>query len=213
MWLFSAFISLLTTNLIFTKALGTSTVMAATKSKANLAVLALLMTCFSTLGCMLVSGLYALFPQLTNLVTFPFSLLQPLLYTAAISLIYIIVLLVMYSLSGKRFSSLKKYVHLSAFNCAVMGTLYLAFSPTLFLMDAVPYTVFLGRTFYVHQLSVPGATLFGLQMGLGFLVAAVLLAAVRKRLYDEQVPAAFRGFPAVMVYIGLLSMAVYAITA
>lgn len=213
MWIISAFVSLLTTNLILTKALGTSTLMAAAKSRSSLAVLALMMTCFSALGCMLLGGIYALFPGLSSMAVFPASLVQPLLYTAVISLIYIIVLLVLYSLSGERFGRLKKYIHLSAFNCAVMGTLYTAFEPHLFLQNSTRFTHFLGMTLRVDRLSIPGAALFGLQSGLGFLLAACMLAAVRKRLYAEEVPAAFRGFPAVMIYIGLLSMAAYAITA
>ena len=44
MWLMTALFSLLTTNLIFTRALGTSTMLAAAKNSSNLAVLSLLET-------------------------------------------------------------------------------------------------------------------------------------------------------------------------
>ncbi len=211
MWILSAFVSLLTTNLILTKALGTSTLMAASKSRSSLAVLALMMTGFSAFGCMLTGAAVQLVPQLWTGALFPLEL-RPLLYTFSVSLIYIAVLLAAWALCRSRFSQLKKYIHLSAFNCAVMGTIYLAFDlPAMQSMSLSP-TYFLGMRLHVHQFSVLGGALFGLQTGMGFVLAALMLAAVRKRLYHEEVPAAFRGFPAVMVYLGLLSMAVYAIT-
>ncbi len=211
MWLLSAFVSLLTTNLILTKALGTSTLMAASRSRASLAVLALMMTGFSALGCMLTGLLVQLAPVLWTGALFPIEL-RPLLYTLSVSFLYLAGLLGARGLGRERFSKIKKYIHLSAFNCAVMGTLYLAFDlPAMQSMSLSP-SYFLGMRLHVHQFSVPGGMLFGLQTGLGFVLAALMLAAVRKRLYHEEVPAAFRGFPAVMVYLGLLSMAVYAIT-
>ena len=209
MWILSALLSLLTTNLIFTKALGTSTLMAATKSRSNLAVLAGVITGFSMLACILTSLLFR-FMGISVICTYPYVL--PLVYTLVISVIYIIVLLVLHALFRKRFGSYKKYIHLSAFSCAVMGTLYLAFEPMRFLTDLqLPTDHYILGSIYASTTTPVGAALFGLQSGLGFLLPALMLSAVRKRLYDEEVPAAFRGFPAVMVYLGLLSMAIYAI--
>ncbi len=206
-WLCSALLSLLTTNLIFTKALGTSTMMAAAKSRSSLVFLAVMMTLFSALSCMLVGTLYTLIPPLSALSEGTGRFILPLVYTLCLSLIYILVLLGLYSLSGRHFVKLKKYVHLSAFNCAVMGALYLAFS------EGAGRATFLHMYLPLNRWSLAGGCLFGVQMGLGFLLAAWMFSAVRTRLYAEEVPATFRGFPAVLVYIGLLSMAVHAITA
>ncbi len=186
MWLIANLFSLLTTNLVLTKALGTSTLMTAARSKSNLTILALMMTGFSVLSCLLTSLAAPLFPSE--------PLLLPLCFAAIVCAVYIIVLLGLYSLSGRHFVQLKKYVHLSALNCAVMGTLWLGFGDG------------------TAPMGILDAVYFGLQSGLGFVLAALMLTAVHRRLYAETVPAAFRGFPAVMVYIGLLSMAVYAIT-
>lgn len=203
----SALISLLLENLIFVRALGTSTMLAATKSRSNLAVLALLMTLFSTLTCFLTGVVFSLL-DLRMLLEHPWSLGLPLVYTLVIAVIYLTMLPVMLAVLRKRFSSLKKYVHLSAFNCAVMGTLYLA-SGSVQLLGNVSFP---GGGYAVSAGFHPlGAALFGLQQGMGFLLAALMVSAVRERLYDKEVPAAFRGFPAVMVYIGLISMAIYAI--
>ena len=213
MWIFTAILSLLTTNLIFTRALGTSTMMTATKNRANLPVLALLMTVFAAAGCTLTSLLFSLL-HLQRMLEHPYSLGLPLVYTAVISVLYVLILLVLSLFAKGRYSGYKKYVHLSAFNCAVMGTLYLAFEPTQFLREAWSYSdrLVLGAI-YSDRFSPWGAALFGLQEGIGALLAALMLSAVRERLYDAEVPAAFRGFPAVMVYLGLISMAIYAIAA
>lgn len=213
MYVFSIFISLLADNLIFTKALGTSTLMAASKSRFNLLILSLMLTLFSVFGSMLTTILYWSIPLIRHDSVMTNAVFSPILYTAVISVIYIIMLLLLFVICRKRFSTIKKYVHLSAFNCAVMGVMHLCFSPERFLTGSFVPTDFLGMS--VNSLDARtaiGSLLFGVEMGLGFLLASMFLLAVRKRLYASEVPAAFRGFPAVLVYIGLLSMAIHAIT-
>lgn len=213
MWLFSAVVSLMTTNLIFTKALGTSTLMAATKNRSSLAILAAVMTLFAMAACLVTNLVFSLF-RLTILLQYPYSLGLPLVYTAVISVIYLVVLLVMHVLFRKRFANYKKYVHLAAFNCAVMGTLYLAFEPVQFLKDLqLRSDSYVLGSIFADTAHPIGALLFGLQAGLGFVLATLMLSTVRERLYDKEVPAAFRGFPAVLVFLGLISMAVYALEA
>lgn len=185
-WLFSALLSLLADNLILTRALGTSTLMAAARSRSNLLLLSVLITVFSEAGCILSQTVCRL---LENTGMTADRMFLPLVYTFTVSVIYIVILLLMFRVCGKYFQKLKKYVHLSAFNCAVTGTLYLNW-----------------------EKASGSSLLFGLQAGLGFLLASLMLTAVQKRLYSEKVPVSFRGMPAVMTYIGLLSMAVYALT-
>lgn len=209
MFVFSALVSLLTENLIFTKALGTSTLLAAAKNRSNLAVLSGIMTFFAVLSALCVSLIYRIFPQLCGMAVMPLGMFRPLLYTIVISVIYLAVLLLL-SLT-KQFAKIRKYIHLAAFNCAVMGSLYLGFPSEQILRSAVVPADFLGIYVSADPTSPLAAVCFGLEMGLGFLLSSLLLIAVRKRLYSEEVPAAFRGFPAVLVYIGLLSLAVFAI--
>ena len=49
----------------------------------------------------------------------------------------------------------------------------------------------------------------GIGVGLGFVFAVYLVAIVYDRLYSENVPYCFRGYPLVLLYIGILSMAFY----
>lgn len=211
MWLMTALFSLLTTNLIFTRALGTSTMLAAAKNRSNLIVLSLLMTLFSGAACF---GMQLIcYPLgLAAFLTYPYSLGLPLVFTLVIGVIYLAALFLCGILFRRQYAGYKKYIHLSAFNCAVMGTLYLAFAPgglNQTLADAGSLRLF---GLAEASMQIPWtAVLFGIQEGLGFLLAALMLSAVRERLYCNDVPAAFRGFPAVIVFIGILSMALYAI--
>ena len=212
MWILTAIFSLITTNLIFTRALGTSTMMIGARKLSSLPALALVMTVFSTLACLGMQLVCYTF-GLASVLTYPYSLGLPMIYTVMIGVIYLLALAAAGLLSRKKSSEYKKYMHLSAFNCAVMGTLYLAFSPDgLHQGISEPLTVSLFGMLDGAMNEPLSAVLFGLQEGLGFLLAALMLSAVRERLYDTEIPGSFRGRPAMMVYIGIISLAIYAVS-
>lgn len=52
--------------------------------------------------------------------------------------------------------------------------------------------------------------IFALCIGLGFMLATYLLSINYKRLVSSEVPIAFRGFPVTVLYIGIISMLIYA---
>ena len=51
----------------------------------------------------------------------------------------------------------------------------------------------------------------GFEAGIGFIIAALILTAAYRKLNSAKVPAAFRGFPAMLIYLGIISMAVYSL--
>ncbi|MBQ5333807.1 MAG: hypothetical protein J6K92_11235 [Oscillospiraceae bacterium] len=112
------------------------------------------------------------------------------LYAFIVGGIYLMTLLCIFLFARTKFSKIKKYVHISAFNSAVMGTIFLSAS---------------GCTALGEYL------IFGLTAGAGFTAASYMLSGVYPRLYSEDVPRAFRGFPAVMIFSGIMAMAVYGI--
>ena len=59
--------------------------------------------------------------------------------------------------------------------------------------------------------SIGAYVMAGAEAGTGFILAAFILMAAYKRLCSKDVPAAFRGFPSMLVYLGIISMAVYAL--
>lgn len=120
-----------------------------------------------------------------------YNLVMPLLYILLIGIIYIVTLIIIWRFSPKLFKSLKKYVHLSVFNCSVVGALFLCSQ------QGSDIFTYIG---------------FGFGTGIGFLLASYLLYIAGERLNSPLVPAAFRGFPIMLVYVGILSLALYAFT-
>lgn len=179
----SAAAAILAENTVFSRAFGVSTMITAAKNKRNLAGTVLGVTWFTiwagTAGWLL--SLYS---------TDPGRIFMPLRYAAVIGCIYAVTLVLARFITGRAFGSIKKYVHISAFNSTVMGTIFLS----------------AGRCSSLSEF-----LMFGLWAGLGFGLAAVMLSGVYGQLCSDKVPASFRGFPAIMLYTGLMAMAVYGI--
>ena len=51
----------------------------------------------------------------------------------------------------------------------------------------------------------------GLEAGAGFVIASLMLTVAYRKLNSSKVPASFRGFPAMLIYLGIISMAVYSL--
>ncbi len=189
MFLVSEIIGILAINLILVNALGTSTLFIAAGSRRNLIGTAAVITLFTTAG--------AVCAYLINSVTDGrFEKFSLLFYTLAVGIIYILSLTLLYFAARKHFEASKKYIHLSAYNCAVMGTLF-----TITQNEALQ-----GRTFTLSEY-----LLFGFEAGIGFIIAAMILTVAYKRLNSSSVPGSFRGFPAMLIYLGIISMAVYSL--
>lgn len=189
MFLITDLIALLAANLILTQALGTSTLFIASDNRRNLVWTALSITIFTTAGAFAAYLIDLMLPAAAKDLTL-------LLYTAAVSMIYVLLLSALYFISRNTFTKAKKYIHLSAFNCAVMGTLFTmngraSANPGLFRLGS-----------YVS---------FGIEVGIGFILSALILTAAYRKLNSNKVPAPFRGFPAMLIYLGIISMAVYAL--
>lgn len=120
-----------------------------------------------------------------------YRVVMPLIYVLIIGIIYILTLILIWRFFPKFFKSLKKYVHLSVFNCSVVGALFLCSQQGSDIFSYLGY---------------------GLGTGIGFLFAAYLLYTAAGRLNSPLVPAAFRGYPIMIVYVGILSLALYAFT-
>ena len=187
MFLISELIALLCANLVFTQALGTSTILIAVRNKTNLAGIAAAITVFSTLGSIAAFFFDKLIPSDKE-----YWLL--ICYCLVIAVIYVASLFVLSLMGEKIFEKCKLYVHLSAYNCAVAGSIFTVHE------NAVKF----GYSFGDYAL-------FGFEAGIGFVLAALIIMAAYKKLSSSNVPASFRGFPAMLVYIGIISMAIYSL--
>lgn len=187
MILINDLIALLGANLILSQALGTSTLFIAAYSRKNLVGTACVITIFTCIGSAVAFGVDSVLPS-------NFDALRLLIYTVCIGILYVLLLLGLYTVRRKSFESLRKYVHLSAFNCAVMGTL-LTISGR-----AASDSSLMNLKSYVSA---------GIEAGFGFIAASLILTAAYRKLNSAKVPSSFRGFPAMLIYIGIISMAVY----
>lgn len=181
--LLSALASVTLENVIFTTAIGTSTLIECAKSPKRLLSFGAFITEFSVL-----SSLLAYFAE-GLLKTDSSRLFLAGVYVLCLGGVYIVTLLVLWFIARKRFASLKKYVHLSAFNCAVLGCLF---------NNGLSGAPLSERLIYAAC------------VGVGFMLAAYLLSINYKKLSREDVPASFRGFPASILYIGVIAMIIYA---
>lgn len=178
--LFSLLFTALTANLIFTHALGMSTIAVSAKSKTDFIGIGVTITLFTTIGSALT--------WLINPLLHETSRLRPLVYIALLAVLYVVTLVVLYAAGKAVFKRFRKYIHLSVFNCAVLGTLLLT--------DRA-------GTSFLNNIGT------GFIAGLGFLMASCILKAVYPALTSERVPTSVRGYPAILLYIGILAMAMY----
>ena len=117
--------------------------------------------------------------------------LRPLVYLACIALVCLFEYLVLRLVKGPRSGLLIRILPLAALNSCVLGT------------------VLVERT----QSFTLGQSLgFGRGSGLGYLLAVMLVTEAKNRLRSRAIPAAFRGLPITLVYIGVLALAIYGFT-
>lgn len=181
--LITAFAEIFIENTIFIKGFGTSTMIISSKNKKYFKGLTLCVLYMTTVTSML---LYFVNKLIEN--TGLSKEYSAIIYVILIGLVYVVTLLLLWEYVNTLFTRIKKYVHLSAFNGAVTGALF---------ANTLTESSFLG---YLS---------FGIGTGLGFMLAAFLLSAVYDNLYSEDVPKSFRGYPLILIYIGILSMAFY----
>ena len=171
-------------NTIFSRTLGNSTVLLMLRKKINLLLFGIILTTITVIASIIT---YFVNPLLQNLEYRYY--ITPLVYVAIIGAVYIAAVLLVSALPNRFSKEIKPMIHLSAFNCTVLGALLLINS--------------------LKTISFWSAIGFGLGTGLGFMLAVFLLAVSYSYLYSNHIPKPFRGFPITMMYIGILSMAFY----
>ncbi|MCI7767319.1 MAG: hypothetical protein MSJ26_04965 [Oscillospiraceae bacterium] len=183
-FILSVLTSVISENFVFARAFGITPMIAAAKNNRTLPGVCLGVSYFTltaSAAMWAVSQLFSAEGGRQFLVA---------LYAFIVGGIYLMTLLCIFLFARSKFSKIKKYVHISAFNSAVMGTIFLSASGCSSLGEYL---------------------LFGLTAGAGFTAASYMLSGVYQKLYSKDVPRAFRGFPAVMIFSGIMAMAVFGI--
>lgn len=180
----AALLGIFIENAAFERAMGVNVLLYAARKKENLIGIFIGAIYVTTASSAIICFLDRYFSSWEY-----YNILIPFIYIFVVSAVYLLTLMAVWRFFPKIFRKVKKYVHLSVFNCAVLGALFIQSQ--------------IGGTFasYVG---------YGIGTGLGFLLAGYLIYAAEDRLNSESVPAAFRGMPVTMIYIGIISLALSA---
>lgn len=171
-------------NTIFSRGIGTSTSLLVTRKKYNVFLMGVIMTAIVTVSAVIV---YFVFPYIKKL-SYSYYVIPPV-YVAVIGLVYVLALLFTGRFIKKRREEVLSIIHVGAFNCAMLGALMLATNNA-----SGSFGAFLG---------------FAAGTAIGFTMATYFVGIAYERLSSEAVPEPFRGFPITLIYIGLVSLAMY----
>lgn len=178
-----AFIAVFAENTILARAMGTSTLIIVARNRKNLFGFGICVTYITAVTGILSFFIDKYFIYGENELSYIY---RPFVYILTLGLVYVITLLCLWKFLYKTFGNIKKYVHISAFNCAVLGAMFLNSK---------------------YCATLPEYFFHGLGIGLGFLFAVYMTAIVYDRIYSKDAPYCFRGYPLLLIYIGILSMA------
>ena len=181
----AAMVSIFVQNAIFERAFGSNVVIYASRKESQVIGFTVGITAMTTVASVITYFLDGyILPMEYG------WLFMPLIYVAVISLLYIAALMFLWRVFPKIFAKIKKYAHLTIFNCTVIGAL------------------FLNNNYGSDIWSYIG---YGFGTGIGFFLACLFLNIAQSKLTSDSIPKAFRGFPIMLVYIGVISLAFYAL--
>ena len=181
----AAMVSVFVQNAIFDRAFGSNVGIYASRKNSTVIGFTLGITAMTTLA-----SIVSFFVDQAMLPTEFGWLFMPLIYSAVISVLYILGLLGLWRFFPKIFRKIRKYVHLAIFNCAVIGALFLNSNYGSDIWSYIGY---------------------GFGTGIGFFLACFLLNIAHEKLDNDKIPRIFRGYPIMLVYIGVISLAFYAL--
>ena len=121
------------------------------------------------------------------------TLIRPLLYLLGVVIVHILtvrVILQMIGFFAPYKSRLEEALPVATFNTALFGAFYISVSQNFGFLQTIGYA---------------------LGTGVGYTIAILIIYFARKRLALCPVPRSFRGLPILLVYLGLMSLALYGI--
>lgn len=170
-------------NVVFTRALGLNKFTLLLKSPLTGILYGGAMTWMVTLASVLVG----LFNEWLLDVSFAQFVRAPLFVVCTLA-VFLLTFFFTKRFLPHLFEKLAPMLPLSAFNTALFGVFYIAYSQQFTFLQTIGYA---------------------LGTGIGYTIALLFIYYARKRLAVSPVPRSFRGLPIMLLYIGLLSLAIY----
>lgn len=118
----------------------------------------------------------------------PIAALRPVVYLTCAAVAMGVVWQLLSVFPAEQRAAFREQLPLATCNCCVLGTLLICANQNYTLLQYVA---------------------FGLGSGVGYLVAVLVVDEGRRRLRSKDIPAVFRGLPSYLIYIGILSLAIY----
>lgn len=181
-----AMVSVFTQNAIFDRAFGANVAIYASRKDAHVSGFTLGITAMTTSA-----SIVTYFIDKPMLATEHGYYFLPLIYIGVIGVLYVAGLFVLWKYFHKTYKKVRKYAHLAIFNCAVIGALFLNSN---------------------YGSDLPSYIGYGFGSGVGFFLACFLLNIAHERLYSDKIPRFFRGYPIMLIYIGIVSLAFNVLT-
>lgn len=130
------------------------------------------------------------FPWLRTLLPswLPYAALRPLIYLSCSAAAMMVTWVLLALVRKPERAAYREQLPLATCNCCVLGTLLICANQNFSLLQS---------------------TGFGFGSGLGYLFAVFVVDEGRRRLRSKDVPAIFRGLPSSLIYIGVISLAIY----
>ena len=173
-------------NVIFTRALGSGQLIIETDRPRGMITLSALLTAMMTVSALLCTPVKAL----SDLIFQNTYIGRPVTMAAVISLVYALVCLLFRFVSPRTYRRIASRLAFAAFNGALLGC--------VIIMQDRGYDI-------VEQLG------YALGGAIGFILAIIIVREGERRIAISRVPKAFRGYPATLIYLGLVSLAVFSL--
>ncbi|MDE6030214.1 MAG: hypothetical protein K2G32_01150 [Oscillospiraceae bacterium] len=179
----TAMLSVFVQNAIFDRALGSNVVIYASRRNTHVLGFTIGITAMTTVASIISYFLDGLLLPLELGYLF-----MPLVYVTVISVLYVLALMFLWRLFPDTFARIKKHAHLAIVNCTVLGALFLNSAYGSDIWSYIGY---------------------GFGTGIGFFLACFMLNIAQEKLDSDKIPRAFRGYPIMLIYIGIVSMGFY----
>ena len=175
--------SALVNNVVLSQFLGLCPFLGVSKQIKTAAGMGMAVICVITVSSAITSLIY-------NGILMPFKLeyLQTIVFILVIAALVQLVEMVLKRYSEGLYRSLGVYLPLITTNCAVLGA---------------------ALTNVQNNYSFLTSVVSGFGTALGFTIAIIIMAGIREKTADNDIPDSFRGMPIVLVTAGLMSLAFF----
>ena len=187
LFLSTAVTALAVENPVFARALGLERETMFMKSARAGILLGVTLTWMTTASSLFVSVINHLL-----LGAGPVTVIRPLLYLLGVAVVHVVTVkaILMIGFLSAYKSRVEEALPVATFNTALFGAFYISVSQNFGLIQTIGYA---------------------LGTGAGYTAAILIIYFARKRLALSPVPRSFRGLPILLVYLGLISLALYGI--